>query len=587
MKGGEFIIKQANTSEIFTPEQFDEEQLMIADMCKDFVNTNVFNQLDRIDSLEEGLMSSLVKSAGELGLLGTGLPEEYGGFEKDSITTMIQTEILGSGHSFAVAYAAHTGIGTLPIFYYGTEAQKKKYLPKLASGEWIGAYCLTEPGSGSDARAAKTTAKLSEDGNSYILNGQKMWITNAGFADVFTVFAQVDGDKFTAFIVEKGTEGLSLGNEEHKMGIKGSSTRQVFFTDVVVPKENLLGEIGKGHLIAFNILNIGRLKLGGATLGGAKRALMHSIKYANERQQFKVPISSFGAIKHKLAEQAIRIYTLESSLYRTTSLVAEKKAQMLADGESLEKALLGSAEEYAIECAIIKVFGSEVLDYVTDEGVQIFGGYGFSEDYPMSRSYRDSRINRIFEGTNEINRLLTIDMLIRKAMKGKLDLLSPAKKVQDELMAIPDFGDSPEGILAQEMQYLANARKAILMVAGAAFQQLGARMEQEQEITMNIADMIHELFNAESVILRVKKLIEKDGENKYQIQKQIAQVFLNDAIDRIHLAGKNSINAFAEGDMQRMMLLGLKRFTKTQSFNTVKARRNIADALIKANKYEF
>lgn len=586
LKGGEFLIKGQSQETIFTPEQFDDEQKMIADMCREFMETQVDPNLDRIDKMEEGLMASLLKEAGQLGILGTGLPEEYGGFNKDEITLMLQTEILGAGHSFAVAYAAHTGIGTLPIFYYGNDAQKEKYLPKLASGEWLGAYCLTEPDSGSDARAAKTQAVLTEDGKHYVLNGQKMWITNAGFADVFTVFAQVDGDKFTGFIVERGYDGLSFGNEEHKMGIKGSSTRQVFLNDVKVPVENVLGEIGKGHYIAFNILNLGRLKLAAATLGGAKRALDASVAYANDRKQFKVPISSFGAIKHKLAEQSIKVYALETALYRSTDLVDRKKKELLSQGKSAAEALLGAAEEYSIECAILKVFGSEVLDYVVDEGVQIFGGYGFSEEYPLARAYRDSRINRIFEGTNEINRLLTVDMFVRKALKGQLDLLGPAKAVQDELMGIPDFGEEEQIHLSQEKKAVENMRKAILMTAGAAFQSLGTKMAEEQEIVMSIADMAIELYISESLVLRVAKLAAQNGEDSVALQTAMCQAYINDALDRVNVSGKRAINGFAEGDMQRMMLLGLKRFTKTQPLNTVGLRRTVAGNLIEEGTYK-
>ncbi|MFY0674748.1 MAG: acyl-CoA dehydrogenase family protein [Bacteroidia bacterium] len=587
LKGGEFLIKSQEVKTAFIPEQFDEEQKMIADMCREFMESQIDPNLDRIDKLEDGLMESLVKEAGNLGMLGTGIPEEYGGFDKDEITLMLQTEILGGGHSFAVAYAAHTGIGTLPIFYYGTDEQKNKYIPKLASGEWIGAYCLTEPDSGSDARAAKTTAVLTEDGNHYVLNGQKMWITNAGFADIFTVFAQVDGDKFTAFIVERGYEGLSFGNEEHKMGIKGSSTRQVFLNDVKVPKENLLGEIGKGHYIAFNILNLGRLKLAAATLGGTKRAINKSVEYATERKQFKVPIASFGAIKHKLAEQAIRAFAVETALYRTTDLVDRKKKELLSQGKSTADALIGAGAEYAIECAILKVFGSEVLDFVVDEGVQILGGYGFSEEYPLARSYRDSRINRIFEGTNEINRLLTVDMFVRKAMKGQLDLLGPAKAVQDELMGIPDFGDLDDSTLAHERRSVENLRKAVLMTAGAAFQSLGTRMEHEQEIVMAIADMVLELFVSESLVLRCEKLMQQNGQDASALPIAMCQAYIADSQERVHLSGKRAINGFAEGDMQRMMLLGLKRFTKPAPINTIELRRKVANKMIEENKYCF
>lgn len=587
LAGGEFVVKEAKASEVFIPENFDEEQHMIAEMCREFVDSHVFTQLDKIDSLEEGLMESLLKEAGNLGLLSTGLPEAYGGFGKDEITFMLQTEILGAGHSFAVAYAAHTGIGTLPILYYGTEEQKNRYLPKLASGEWLGAYCLTEPNSGSDARAAKTKAELSDDGKYYLLNGQKMWITNAGFADVFTVFAQIEGDKFTAFIVDGDLEGVSLGNEEHKMGIKGSSTRQVFLNDVKVPVENVLGEIGKGHYIAFNILNIGRLKLAAATLGAAKRAAAISVKYANERVQFKVPISSFGAIKAKLAEQAIRTYALESALYRTTAYVDAKKKSLIDAGKTEAEAILGAAEEYSIECALLKVFGSEVLDFVVDEGVQIHGGYGFSEEYPMARAYRDSRINRIFEGTNEINRLLAVDMLVKKAFKGKLDLLGPAKAVQDELMSIPDFGDDPDGVLAEERKALTHLRKALLMTAGAAFQSLGTKMNEEQEIVMNLADIALELYIAESVLLRITQLLDDQKIDDKAVEVEMARIYIADAMDRANKSGKNAINGFAEGDMQRMLLMGLKRFTKYAPVNTVKARRRIADKLVEANDYVF
>lgn len=585
-KGGEFLIKSSDHQNIFIPEHFDEEQKMIADMCRDFMEGHVDPNLDRLDKMEEGLMEATLKEAGQLGLLGTGLPEEFGGFDKDEITLMLQTEVLGAGHSFAVAYAAHTGIGTLPIYYYGTQEQKVKYLPKLASGEWLGAYCLTEPDSGSDARAAKTTAVLTADGNHYVLNGQKMWITNAGFANVFTVFAQVEGDKFTAFIVEKDYEGLSFGNEENKMGIKGSSTRQVFLSDVKVPKENVLGEIGKGHYIAFNILNLGRLKLGAATLGGAKSAIDRSVQYANDRKQFKVPISSFGAIKHKLAQQAIKTYAVETALYRTTKLVDEKKHELLASGKDSAQALLGAAGEYSIECAILKVFGSETLDYVVDEGVQILGGYGFSEEFPMARAYRDSRINRIFEGTNEINRLLTVDMVVRKAMKGKLDVLTPAKAVQDELMAIPDFGDEDTAPLAAEKNVIENMRKAILMVAGAAFQQLGTKMQTEQEIVMSIADMLMELYISESLVLRTAKLFDEDNP-KNELSLIMTQSFISESLDRMNLSGKRAINGFTEGDTQRMMLLGLKRFTKGAPVNTIELQRKVADKLIEENRYCF
>jgi alkylation response protein AidB-like acyl-CoA dehydrogenase len=526
LKGGEFLIKETSSSSVFIPEAFNEEQLMMAGMARDFINSEVVPHLDRIDAQEPGLMQSLLDKAGELGLLGTGIPEEYGGFGKDFTTNMLITEMVGAGHSFAVALAAHTGIGTLPILYFGNKEQKDKYLPKLSTGEWKASYCLTEPGSGSDALAAKTKAVLDPDGLHYTINGQKMWITNAGFAEVFIVFAQLDGDKFTGFIVERGYPGISFGEEEHKMGIKGSSTRQVFFMDCKVPKENLLGEIGKGHLIAFNILNIGRAKLAAAALGSSKRVSTLAINYANTREQFKLPIAKFGAIRHKLAEQAIRIFASESAMYRVSDLIDQQEKQLFASGKNYAESLLGAAEEYAVECAIIKVFGSEVLDYVVDEGVQIYGGYGFSADYPMDRAYRDSRINRIFEGTNEINRLLTVDMLLKRAMKSKLDLMGPAQAIQAELMAIPDFGASDTTLFAAEKAAVKNLKKAILMTAGTAVQKFMLTLAKEQEILMNIADMILEAFVCESFILRAEKLTELKGEAETSVHIDMMRVYL-------------------------------------------------------------
>jgi alkylation response protein AidB-like acyl-CoA dehydrogenase len=587
LKGAEFLVKETTPAGIFIPEDFSEEQLMIREMAEQFVAKEVTPVLERLDKLEEGLMPSLLDKAGEQGLLGAAFPEEFGGLGKDFITATLINEALGAGHSFSVAMAAHTGIGSLPILYFGTEAQKQKYIPKLASGEMKGAYALTEPNSGSDALSAKTSAKLTEDGKHYLLNGQKIWITNSGFADVFTVFAKIDGDKFTAFIVDKGTPGFSLGPEEHKMGIKGSSTRQIYFQDAKVPVENVLGEIGKGHLIAFNILNIGRLKLCAAALGGAKGSMDITIRYANTREQFKQPISNFGAIKHKLAEMATRIWVCESALYRTAQLIDQKEHELLAEGKAFNEALLGAAEEYAVECAMLKVNGSEVLDYVVDEGVQIHGGNGFSDEYVISKAYRDSRINRIFEGTNEINRLLTLDMTLKRAMKGKIDLMTPAMNVMKELMSIPDFGSEDEGVFAKEKKQVANMKKAILMAAGAAAQKLMMKLESEQEILMNIADMAIETFVSESALLRIIKLTELKGEAAVALQADMVRTYLTDAADRVNKSGKDAINGFAEGDEQRMMLLGLKRFTKTEPFNTKEARRRIADKLIADNGYTF
>jgi len=585
LKGGEWLVKKSNAFETFTPEDYTEEQLMVRDMCNQFLQAEVLPVIERIDKMEPGLMPSLMDKAGEQGLLGASVPEELNGLGKDFVTSTLVSEGLGGGYSFSVAMSAHAGIGTLPILYFGTEEQKKKYVSKLATGEWKGSYGLTEPGSGSDALGAKTTATLSADGKYYLLNGQKCWITNGGFADVYTVFAKIDGDKFTAFIVEREFEGFTRGPEEHKMGIKGSSTVQLYFQDCKVPVENVLGEIGKGHIIAFNILNIGRLKLAAAAIGGAKLALTETIQYAKTREQFKTAIANFGAIKHKLAEMAIKIYADESALYRTAKWIDEKEAELLAAGKPFNETLLGAAEEFAIECAILKVHGSEVLDFVVDEGVQVHGGNGYSDEYNISRGYRDSRINRIYEGTNEINRLLTVDMMLKRAMKGKLDLMGPAMNVQKELMSIPDFSDSDEGPFSKEGKAIANMKKCILMVAGAAVQKLMNKLTSEQEIIMNIADMAIETFVAESFLLRVMKASDKNGQENNKVQIAMMQCYLNDAVDKVAKCGKEAINAFAGGDEQKMMLLGLKRFTKTEPFNSKDARRLIADKLIDDGKY--
>jgi len=585
LKGGEWLIAESAPFETFIPEEYNEEQQMVKDMCVAFLDADVLPIIDRIDKLEPGLMPSLLTKAGEQGLLGTSIPEQYGGLGKDFITSTLVNEGLGGGFSFSVAVAAHTGIGTLPILYFGTEEQKQRYIPKLTTGEWKGAYGLTEPNSGSDALGAKTTARLSEDGQYYLLNGQKCWITNGGFADVYTVFAKVDGDKFTAFIVERGFEGFTQGPEEHKMGIKGSSTVQLYFQDCKVPVNNVLGTIGKGHVIAFNILNIGRLKLCAAALGGAKRAATSTIQYAIAREQFKTSISNFGAIKHKIGEIAVQLWVAESALYRTANWIDELERELLQSGKSFAEALLGAAEEYAIECAMLKVYGSEVLDFVVDEGVQIHGGNGFSDEYIISKAYRDSRINRIFEGTNEINRLLTVDMMLKRAMKGKLDLMGPAMSVTKELMSIPDFGATSDEPFYKEKTLIANFKKAILLTAGASVQKLMMKLESEQEILMNIADMAIVTFNAESALLRAMKLADQKGESAVSYELDIMHTYLYDAADAINKFGKDAINSFAEGDEHRMMLLGLKRFTKAEPFNTKESRRRIADRLISEGKY--
>ena len=585
LNGGEWLIKDSDAAYSFSPEDFSDEQKMIRDMCNQYLKSEVIPLLDRIDNLEPGLMRSLVQKAGEQGMLSVSFPEEYGGLGKDFVTSTIINDYLGAGHSFSVAISAHTGIGTLPILYFGTEEQKQKYIPRLINGEWVGAYGLTEPNSGSDALSAKTSARLSDDGKFYLLNGQKCWITNGGFADVFTVFAKIDGEKFSAFIVEKGFEGFTQGPEEHKMGIKGSSTVQLYFQDCKVPVENLLGEIGKGHKIAFNILNIGRLKLCAATLGGAKYAIADSIQYAITREQFKTSIANFGAIKHKLAEMTIKVFAGESALYRTAKWIDDKEHELLTTGKPFNEALLGGAEEYAIECAILKVFGSEALSYVVDEGVQIHGGNGFSAEYNISRAYRDSRINRIFEGTNEINRLLIVDMTLKRAFQGRLNIMGAAMSVQQELMSIPDFGDEEETPFATERKLVGNFKKTILLTAGAAAQKLMMKLEKEQEVLMHIADMAIEAFIAESFLLRVMKLSQQSADSS--VYTDMLNCYLYDAADRILKSGKDAVNAFAEGDEQRMILMGLRRFTKANPFNSKDARRRIADVMVERNAYPF
>ncbi|HET7897417.1 MAG TPA: acyl-CoA dehydrogenase family protein [Flavisolibacter sp.] len=584
LKGGEWLVKESDPATTFTPEDFNEEQQMIRDMCDQFLRTEVLPNVERMDKMEPGYMRSLLHKAGDQGLLAVAFPEEYGGLGKNFVTSTIVSEYLGAGHSFSVAISAHTGIGTLPILYFGTAEQKQKYIPKLISGEWVGAYGLTEPNSGSDALGAKTTARLSEDGKYYLLNGQKVWITNGGFADVYTVFAKVDGDKFTAFIVERGFEGFTNGPEEDKMGIKGSSTVQLYFQDCKVPVENVLGEIGKGHKIAFNILNIGRLKLCAATVGGAKYATTNSVQYAKTREQFKTPIAEFGAIQYKLAEMAIRTFAAETALYRAASWIDDKERELHENGKEFNEALLGAAEEYAIECAILKVYGSEMLDYVVDEGVQIHGGNGYSAEYNISRAYRDSRINRIYEGTNEINRLLTVDMTLKRAMQGRLNLMGAAMKVQGELMSITDFGNEDETPFAEEKKLVEGFKKAVLLTAGAAAQKLMMQLQNEQEVLLCIANMSIDTFVAESLLLRVMKLA---GQGKDEVYKDVLNCFLYDAADRILKNGKDAINAFAEGDEQRMILMGLRRFTKAQPFNSKNARRRIAGHLVNNDKYSL
>jgi alkylation response protein AidB-like acyl-CoA dehydrogenase len=586
--GGEFIIRDVSCDEIFTPEDWTEEHLMMKQTAKDFINSRITPNLDPIDNQEEGLMPKLLEESGELGLLSSSIPESLGGLGMDFKSTMIITEGVGGGHSFAVSFSAHTGIATLPILYYGNEAQKQKYIPGLASGKLKGCYCLTEPSSGSDANSAKSKAILSEDGAHYILNGQKMWITNAGFADIFIVFAKIDDDEnLTAFIIEKDYAGITMNPEEKKMGIKGSSTRQVFFNDVKVPVENLLYERGKGFKIAVNILNIGRIKLGGVVIGACKEGIDYSIRYANEREQFGRSISKYGAIRHKIGEMAIQTYAAETAVYRATQNIDDAIQALEADGVEHGQATLKGIASFAPECAMMKVVCSEVADYVVDEAVQIFGGMGYSAETQVERAYRDARINRIFEGTNEINRMLTVDMILKKAMKGEMDLMGPAMEVASELTGIPEFGPPPTDIFDRHHIYIKNFKKSILMVAGAAAQKLMMTLAKEQEILMNIADMMNWAYTAESLVLRVQKLHKAKGEDAASVQLDMMQTYVYTVADKINIAGKEALNGFAEGDELKMMMLGMKRFTKVEPFNCKEARRRVADTCIAKNEYCF
>lgn len=582
LTGGAFVVTRTGPGDVFIPEDFSEEQTMIGETCREFLEREIFPRLAEIDSQSDpGLMPLLMDKAGELGLLGTSVPTGYGGFGMDFNTSMLVAEVIGAGHSFAVALSAHTGIGTLPIVYYGNEEQKARYLPKLATGEWKASYCLTEPDSGSDANSGKTRAELSEDGRFYRITGQKMWITNGGFADIFIVFAKIGQDKsLTGFIVEKSFGGITMNAEEHKMGIKGSSTRQIFFNDCPVPVENMLSDRENGFRIAVNILNIGRIKLAAAAIGACKEVMTLSRRYAQERKQFSVPIRSFGAIRYKIAEQYVRTYATESATYRVGQDIENKQNELLASGMEESKAKLKGVEQFAIECALMKVHASETLDYVVDEGVQIYGGMGYSADAPMERAYRDSRINRIFEGTNEINRLLAVGTLLKKALKGEVDLTGPAMAVQQELMAIPDFGESgEEGFLGRETARIENLKKAFLLVAGAAVQKLMTRLEEEQEIMMYLADMLMEIYVVESACLRTRKLAGLKGEAAAGVQTLATRLYLHDATERIACAGRQALQSFAEGDDLRLMMLGLKRFTKAEPFNPTAARRQLEEAL--------
>jgi alkylation response protein AidB-like acyl-CoA dehydrogenase len=582
VRGGAFMIEDRTPEEIFTPEDFTEEHRMIAETTRQFIDNEVIPRLDELEKHDWKLARELVKKAADLGLIGANIPEEYGGLGLDQTSGALVGENIGRCASFATTLGAESGIGLLPIIYFGTEAAKEKYLPKIASGELITAYALTEAGSGSDAMAAKATARLSEDGTHYILNGEKMFITNGGFADIFIVFAKVDGDKFSAFIVER-QEGLSPGAEEHKMGIKGSSTTPLVLADAKAPLENLLGEIGKGHKIAFNTLNIGRFKLGAMCIGGMKLMLHESIRYANERQQFGKSISSFGAIKSKLGEMAIRTWVGESMIWRTLGMIEDAIGDM-TDPDAKMRAI----EEYSAECSIIKVALSEYCDYLADEMVQIYGGYGYSADYPAERAYRDSRINRIFEGTNEINRMLIPGRLMKSALSGNLALLPAAQALMDEILTPQIAGfDDDEGLLAAETKLAKNAKKVGLMTLGTAAQKYMMKLGDQQEILIGIADIIMDAYAMESAILRAQKLASAQGEAAAARYIDMTQVFCNDAVERIGARAKSTLAGMAEGDELRTLLAALRRFTKLTPVNTIAARQRIADVMIEANKYVY
>jgi len=591
LKGGEFLIRPVEMDEIFTPEDFSEEQRMMAQATTDFIEKEVLPHRERFENKDYAFTEEIMKKAGELGLLGISVPEAYGGLGMDFNTSMLVCDrISGVSGSLSTAFGAHTGIGTLPILLYGNEDQRLKYLPGLSTGELMGAYCLTEPGAGSDANSGKTKAELSADGKTYKINGQKIWISNAGFADVFTVFARIENDKYlSAFIVEKGNAGMSFGEEENKLGIRASSTRQMFFNDCEVAATSLLGERNGGFKIAMNSLNYGRIKLAVACMDAARRVITYSVAYANERKQFGVAISSFGALQFKMAEMLTRTWVAEGAVYRAGQDIENHIIRLQEEGIEPKIAKLRGVEEYAIECAILKVLGSEVGSYVSDEGLQIFGGMGYSADAPMESAYRDVRIARIYEGTNEINRLHSVAMLLKKALKGEMDLMKPAMAVAGELMDIPSFDTPNYSVLfAEEKEMIVKLKKSMLMVAGKAVETFGMNLEDEQEIIMNAADMLIEIYAAESGVLRAEKIAKNKGEENAQIEIDMARLYLHNAMENVGRAGREAIYSFAEGDEQRMMLMGLKRFTKAANpLNVKELRRRIAAKLIEENKYPF
>ena len=578
-KGGSFLLESPLPGDIFTPADLTDDQKLIGQTAEEFVLKEVFPFIKELENKKAGLMAELVKKGGEVGLMGGGVPEEYGGAGLDKISTTVLTEKLSIYGGFAVTHGAHAGIGTLPIVYFGTEAQKKKYLPKLATGEWIGAYCLSEPQAGSDAQNSLTRAELNAQGTHYILNGQKMWITNGGFADVYIVFAKIDGEKFTAFIVERTFPGFKPGNEEHKMGIHGSSTTPIFLENCMVPKENLLHEIGRGHIVAFNILNAGRFTLGASCVGGSKHVLMTSSKYAKERKAFGKQIGDFGLMKEKLAEMAIQIFAVESMVYRSAGNIETAMAAASGSGDKIQNTMK-VLEEYAIESSIAKVYGSEMLDFVVDEAVQIFGGYGFHEDYSVCRAYRDSRINRIFEGTNEINR-----MLIIRAMGGQLPLVPAAMKLADEILAGPSFEEAPEGVLAGEARVVANSKKMFLQAAGGAVQKFREKLADEQELIGALSNVVMEIYAMESCMLRAQKAAATKGEPASQNMIDSARVFINDAAERVEHEAKRAIAAIHEGDMLTTQMAVLKRFAKRAPVDTIALRRRVAAAIQSQDRY--
>ncbi|MDD4086008.1 MAG: acyl-CoA dehydrogenase family protein [Bacteroidales bacterium] len=586
LKGGEFLTRDIEAEAVFIPEEFDEETNMITETCQDFLETEIFPNLARIDSQEEGLMASLLKKAGELGLLGLSVPEEYEGFEQSFLTVMRANEALGAAHSYSVAIMAHTGIGTLPILYYGTEDQKARYIPKLTSGELMAAYCLTEPGAGSDANSGRTKAVLSEDGKHYILNGQKMWITNGGFADVQTVFAKVDNDRvLSAFIVERAWDGVTMNPEEKKMGIKGSSTRQIFYNDVKVPVENMLGKRGEGYRIALNILHLGRIKLAATVVGSAKRAILHAVNYANERKQFGKTIANFGAIKHKLAQQVVKTFATESAVYRASKDIQDQIYELKAAGQPHGKANIEGVAEFSAECALLKVYGSEALDYVVDEAVQIYGGMGFSSETPVDRAYRDSRINRIFEGTNEINRLLAVDALLKKGAKSDFnlrDLANAAAASLDKPVAL-----NGNSYFEDKVATLQNLKKAILMLIPSITETFGRKIAEEEEVMMNLADMLMQVYVAESTLYRVNRLEKIKSESEMVVYRDILDILIHDVAAIVQKSGWDAVVSYAQPEQQSLFREALYQHCQTAAFNVKEARRRIADKLIEDNAYRF